>query len=91
MGEEERIGLPPPLYILLYILLMRVKPTLQGDNAAGDVGLGQGGFNPFGFAYTQEEYEEKQLQEIKHCRLVGCMGGEGEPQLKPPRACARPH
>jgi len=37
---------------------------------------GQGGFNPFGFDYTPEEYAEKQLQEIKHARLamVGLLG-----------------
>jgi len=54
----------------------RFQKCVLGDNAAGDVGLGQGGFNPFGFAYTQEEYEEKQLQEIKHCRLamLGILG-----------------
>merc|ERR1712146_79269 len=54
----------------------RFQKCIKGDNAAGDVGLGQGVFNPFGFAYTQEEYEEKQLQEIKHCRLamLGILG-----------------
>merc|ERR1719424_698281 len=54
----------------------RYAKCIKGDNAAGDVGLGQGGFNPFGFEYTQEEYEEKQLQEIKHCRLamLGVLG-----------------
>merc|ERR1711924_494432 len=38
----------------------------------GDLGLGQGPgrWNPFGFEYTAEEYAEKQLQEIKHCRLA---------------------
>jgi len=48
----------------------RYRKCIVGDNAAGDVGLGQGGFNPFGFDYTEEEFEEKQLQEIKHCRLA---------------------
>ena len=48
----------------------RYRKCIVGDNAAGDVGLGQGGFNPFGFDYTEEEFAEKQLQEIKHCRLA---------------------
>ena len=53
----------------------------QGDDyVAGDLGLGQGPlqtspfgngrFNPFNLDYTPEEYAEKQLQEIKHCRLA---------------------
>lgn len=54
----------------------RYRKCIAGDNAAGDVGLGQGGFNPFGFDYTEEEYFEKQVQEIKHCRLamLGILG-----------------
>jgi hypothetical protein len=55
---------------------IRYRLCIKGDNAPGDIGWGQGGFNPFGFTYTQEEYEEKQLQEIKHCRLamLGILG-----------------
>ena len=34
------------------------------------MGLGQTGFNPFGFDYSEEEYFEKQVQEIKHGRLA---------------------
>jgi hypothetical protein len=34
------------------------------------LGLGQTGFNPFGFDYSEEEYFEKQVQEIKHGRLA---------------------
>merc|ERR1711988_1393320 len=48
----------------------RYLKCVAGDNAAGDVGLGQGGFNPFNLNYSPAEYEEKQLQEIKHCRLA---------------------
>eukprot|EP00616_Rhizochromulina_sp_CCMP1243_P007159 CAMPEP_0118973566 /NCGR_PEP_ID=MMETSP1173-20130426/10439_1 /TAXON_ID=1034831 /ORGANISM="Rhizochromulina marina cf, Strain CCMP1243" /LENGTH=246 /DNA_ID=CAMNT_0006923245 /DNA_START=6 /DNA_END=746 /DNA_ORIENTATION=+ len=48
----------------------RYLKCIAGDNAPGDVGLGQGGFNPFNFNYSEEEYKEKQLQEIKHCRLA---------------------
>lgn len=31
---------------------------------------GEGYWNPFGLDYTPEEYAEKQVQEIKHCRLA---------------------
>jgi hypothetical protein len=46
------------------------------DYIPGDRGLGQGEnalgprWNPFNFNYTEEEYAEKQLQELKHCRLA---------------------
>jgi hypothetical protein len=39
----------------------------------GDLLLGQGPgdrVNPFGLSYTPEEFYEKQVQEIKHCRLA---------------------
>merc|ERR1712029_121979 len=39
----------------------------------GDLQLGQGPgprINPFGLNYTPEEFFEKQVQEIKHCRLA---------------------
>jgi len=38
----------------------------------GDLRIGQGAgrYNPFGLNYTPEEYEEKRLQELKHCRLA---------------------
>jgi hypothetical protein len=48
------------------------------DYVNGDLGLGQGEgrWNPLNFKYTPEQYEEKQLQEIKHCRLamMGILG-----------------
>lgn len=34
------------------------------------IGQGEGRWNPFGLSYTPEEYEEKRLQELKHCRLA---------------------
>jgi len=44
----------------------------------GDLKIGQGPsrWNPFGLSYSPEEYEEKRLQELKHCRLamVGVFG-----------------
>ena len=60
----------------------RIRKIIEegDDYVAGDLGLGQGlsnispfgsgRFNPFGFQYTPEEFAEKQLQEIKHCRLA---------------------
>jgi len=51
----------------------------EGENyQPGDLRIGQGAgrYNPFGLNYTPEEYEEKRLQELKHCRLamVGIFG-----------------
>ena len=39
-------------------------------------GQGAGRWNPLGLSYTPEQYEEKQLQEIKHARLamIGFLG-----------------
>jgi len=46
----------------------------QGPNRMpGDLQLGQGPgprINPFNLNYTPEEFYEKQVQEIKHCRLA---------------------
>jgi len=51
----------------------------EGPNyQPGDLRIGQGDdrYNPFGLNYSPEEYEEKQLQELKHCRLamIGVFG-----------------
>merc|ERR1712087_1096124 len=44
----------------------------------GDLRIGQGAgrWNPFGLEYSPEQYQEKRLQELKHCRLamVGIFG-----------------
>lgn len=41
------------------------------DRVVGDIGIGYpGSFNPLNLNYSPEEYAEKQLQEIKHCRLA---------------------
>jgi hypothetical protein len=56
--------------VIFGIELNRIKRIIRGDKAPGDLGLGQTGFNPFGFKYTEEEYFEKQVQEIKHGRLA---------------------
>jgi hypothetical protein len=62
--------------IIFGIELQRTKRIIRGDKEPGDLGLGQTGFNPFGFDYTEEEYFEKQEQEIKHGRLAmfGALG-----------------
>ncbi len=62
--------------VIFGIELQRYKRIIKGDFAPGDLGLGQTGFNPFGFDYTEEEYFEKQTQEIKHGRLAmfGALG-----------------
>jgi len=48
------------------------------ERIPGDIGLGQGEgrWNPFNLNYAPEEYREKQVQEIKHCRLamLGAIG-----------------
>lgn len=56
--------------VIFGIELARIQRVINGDKAPGDLGLGQTGFNPFNFAYTPEEYFEKQTQEIKHGRLA---------------------
>jgi len=50
--------------------VIRIKE--QGkDRVVGDIGLGYpGGWNPFKLDDSPEEYADKQLQEIKHCRLA---------------------
>jgi hypothetical protein len=56
--------------VIFGIELNRIKRIIRGDKNPGDLGLGQTGFNPFNFKYTEEEYFEKQVQEIKHGRLA---------------------
>lgn len=58
------------------IEICRAANVIRGDKEPGDLGLGQTGWNPFGFNYTPEEYREKQVQEIKHGRLAmfGALG-----------------
>jgi len=50
----------------------RIKRVIQGDAAAGDLGLGQGEgrWNPFKFNYSPEEYKTMQTREIKNGRLA---------------------
>jgi len=63
-------GLWQIAFAIFAVEINRVKRVIQGDKAPGDLGLGQTGFNPFNFQYTEEEYFEKQVQEIKHGRLA---------------------
>ena len=56
--------------VIFGIELVRLKRVIKGDKEPGDLGLGQTGFNPFNFQYSEEEYFEKQEQEIKHGRLA---------------------
>jgi len=59
------------LVTIAAIEAFRTQRTLIGNKEPGDLGLGQvGGWNPFNFKYTEEEYFEKQVQEIKHGRLA---------------------
>jgi light-harvesting complex I chlorophyll a/b binding protein 1 len=69
-------AIPQIVLAATFVELARIGRTINGDKEPGDLGLGQTGYNPFGFEYTPEEYREKQLQEIKHCRL-GMLGALG--------------
>lgn len=58
----------------------------EGENyIPGDLRIGQGEgerWNPLGFNYSAEDYEKKQLQELKHGRLamLGVLGLWGQAQ-----------
>jgi hypothetical protein len=55
----------------------RYQRNFKGDAAPGDANIGvPGGWNPLKLNYSAEEYAEKELQEIKHCRLamLGAIG-----------------
>jgi hypothetical protein len=69
--------------IILFLLAMEFRriSIIEEDGAShipGDFrwGQGEGRWNPFGFNYTPDQYEEKQLQELNHCRaaMVGVFG-----------------
>lgn len=64
---------------ILILETIRLNRSIRtNDGPAGDIGLGQGEgrWNPFNFNYTEEEYAEKQLQEMKHGRaaMIGITG-----------------
>merc|ERR1719183_2315395 len=65
---------------MTYLEIRRIN-IIREEGAAympGDLRIGQGDgrYNPFDLDYTPEEYEEKRLQELKHCRLamIGIFG-----------------
>lgn len=66
------------LQIFLFMSFLEIKRINiikeEGENyIPGDLRIGQGGgerFNPFGLNYSPEDYEKKQLQELKHGRLA---------------------
>lgn len=71
------------LQIFLFMTFLEFKRIgyikEEGRNyQPGDLRIGQGAgrWNPLKLTYTAEEYEEKRLQELKHCRLamVGIFG-----------------
>lgn len=71
------------LQIFLFMTFLEFKRIgyikEEGRNyQPGDLRIGQGDgrWNPLKLTYTAEEYEEKRLQELKHCRLamVGIFG-----------------
>eukprot|EP00429_Kryptoperidinium_foliaceum_P002601 CAMPEP_0176021344 /NCGR_PEP_ID=MMETSP0120_2-20121206/10362_1 /TAXON_ID=160619 /ORGANISM="Kryptoperidinium foliaceum, Strain CCMP 1326" /LENGTH=275 /DNA_ID=CAMNT_0017354457 /DNA_START=50 /DNA_END=877 /DNA_ORIENTATION=- len=82
----EAFGKVPGLALLQIFLFMsflefrriRIIQEEGSNYMAGDlrIGQGEGRFNPFGLNYSPEQYEEKRLQELKHCRLamVGIFG-----------------
>lgn len=71
------------LQIFLFMTFLEIRRINivreEGENyMPGDlrIGQGEGRWNPFGLEYSPEEYEEKRLQELKHCRLamIGIFG-----------------
>jgi len=65
---------------MTYLEIRRINIIKEegADYQAGDlrIGQGEGRWNPFGLEYSEEAYAEKQLQELKHCRLamIGVFG-----------------
>jgi hypothetical protein len=63
---------------LLEITRIRIVNEEGASHIPGDLKLGQGEgrWNPFNFNYTPEQYEERQLNELKHGRLamIGFLG-----------------
>lgn len=78
------LGAAPTFAIVQIFTLMTVlerrRILIMSEEGAnyvpGDQRFGQFGWNPFGLNYSPEEFEEKRLQELKHCRLamIGIFG-----------------
>jgi hypothetical protein len=71
------------LQIILFMTFLEVRRIniIKEEGSSykpGDLRIGQGAgrYNPFSLNYSPEQYEEKRLQELKHCRLamVGIFG-----------------
>jgi len=71
------------LQIILFMTFLEVRRIniIKEEGSSyqpGDlrIGQGEGRWNPFDLNYSPEQYEEKRLQELKHCRLamVGIFG-----------------
>lgn len=77
-GNVPKLALLQIFLFMTFLEVRRINIIFEeGPNyQAGDLRIGQTGYNPFGLNYTPEEYEEKRLQELKHCRLamVGFFG-----------------
>jgi len=65
------------LQIFLFMTYLEIRRIgiIREEGSAyqpGDlrIGQGEGRWNPFGLDYSPEKYEEKRLQELKHCRLA---------------------
>lgn len=86
LNPLEAFSQVPGLAILQIFLFMSYLETKRiniikeegADYQPGDlrIGQGEGRWNPFGLEYSEEAYAEKQLQELKHCRLamIGVFG-----------------
>ncbi|CAB9518939.1 b binding protein CP29 [Seminavis robusta] len=70
--EVPYAGVWQTIAFMGFVDLFRISRIreLGSSYTPGDYGWGQGGFNPFGFNYSPEEYYEKQVQETKHGRLA---------------------
>ena len=69
------------IFLFMSYLEIRRINIIKEEGAAylpGDlrIGQGEGRWNPFTLNYSEEDYEEKRLQELKHCRLgmIGVFG-----------------
>jgi len=80
LGQVPSAALFQIFLFMSYLEVRRINIIQEeGSNyVLGDSRFGQGDkrWNPFGFSYSAEEYEEKQLQELNHGRaaMLGVFG-----------------